>query len=127
MHEPVSLLPADSRWRILFGPSEVVILSNRRISLIARLLSLALLIGQLGAEAHAYSHLLDDTDGLPSTTQNCRACLSGAPLLSAVGSSPTAFVVARSETETFLPLEPALVAQGPAHRAFQSRAPPALL
>lgn len=104
-----------------------MVLSSRRLSLIARLLSLALLLGQLGAEAHAYSHLLDETDGLPSTTQNCRACLSGAPLLSAVGSSPTTFIVARCEAEAFVPLDPIVVARGPAHRAFQSRAPPALL
>jgi len=109
------------------GLPEVVVLSSRRLSLIARLLSLALLVGQLGAQAHAYSHVSDESDGLPSTTQSCRACLSGAPLLAAVGSAPTAFIVARCETEAFLPVEPALVAQGPAHRAFQSRAPPALL
>jgi hypothetical protein len=127
MHEPVEWLPADTRWRILFGHPEVVVLSSRRLSLIARLLSLALLVGQLGAETHAYTHLLDDTDGLPSTAQNCRACLSGAPLLSAVGSSPTAFIVARFEAEAFLPPSPVIVAQSPAHRAFQSRAPPALL
>ena len=127
MHEPIAFLPADSRWRILFVLSEVVVLSSRRVSLIARLLSLALLIGQLGAETHAYTHLLDDTDGLPSTTQNCRACLSSAPLQSAVGSSPTSFIVARCEAEAFVPLDAIVVAQGPAHRAFQSRAPPALL
>ena len=127
MHEPAAFLPADSRWRILFGQPEVFVLSSRRLSLIARLLSLALLLGQLGAEAHAYSHLSDDTDSLPSTAQNCRACLSGAPLHSAVGSSPTSFIVARSEAEAFVPLDSIVVVQGPAHRAFQSRAPPALL
>ncbi len=104
-----------------------MVLSRRRLSLIARLLSLALLIGQLGAETHAYTHLLDDTDGLPSTAQNCRACLSGAPLLSAVGSSPASFIVARCEAEAYRPLDSVVVAQGPARRAFQSRAPPALL
>lgn len=121
------MLPAESRWQILFGLPEVVVLSSRRLSLFARLLSLALLVGQLGAEAHAYSHLLDDTDGLPSTAQNCRACLSNAPLTNAVGSSPAPFIVARSEPETFLSLDPVIVAQGPAYRAFQPRAPPALL
>lgn len=104
-----------------------MVLSNRRLSLIARLLALALLAGQLGAEAHAYSHLSDDTDGLPSTTQNCRACLSGAPLQTAVGSSPTAVIVARCEDEAFFPLDAITVSRGPSHRAFQSRAPPALL
>lgn len=121
------MLPADSRWQILSGLPEVVVLSSRRLSVIARLLSLALLVGQLGAEAHAYSHLQDDTDGLPSTAQNCRACLSNAPLASAMGSSPSAFIVARSKSGTFLPLDSVIVAQGPAHRAFQSRAPPELL
>lgn len=104
-----------------------MVLSSRRLSLIARLLSLALLLGQLGAEAHAYSHLLDDTDGLPSTTQNCRACLSNAPLLSAVGSSPFAFVVARLEGEAWYPSGSIADPQCPTHRAFNSRAPPALL
>ena len=106
---------------------EGMVLSSRRLNLLARLLSLALLLGQLGAEAHAYSHLLNDADGLPSTTQNCRACLSNAPLLSAVGSSPAAFVVARLEGEAFVPSDPVHAAQGPALRAFQSRAPPAIL
>lgn len=106
---------------------EVLVLSSRRLSLIARLLSLALLLGQLGAETHAYSHLLDDTDGLPSTTQNCRACLSSAPLQSAVGSAPVAFTVARLEGGDPLPAESVPVFQSPTHRAFQSRAPPALL
>jgi len=127
MHEPVALLPTASRWRILLGLPEVVVLSSRRLNLIARLLSLALLVGQLGAEAHAYSHLSDDTDSLPNTTQNCRACLSGAPLQSVVGSSPPTLILARCEAETFLPQVAVDVPRSPAHRAFQSRAPPALL
>jgi hypothetical protein len=95
--------------------------------LIARLLSLALLFGQLGAEAHAYSHLSDDAKGLPDTAQSCRACLSFAPLASAVGSSASAFIVHQCAAETLVPFDEILVPIGPSHRAFQSRAPPAFL
>ncbi len=84
-------------------------------------------MGQFAAQAHAYSHISDNPDGLPGTAQGCRACLSFAPLESAVGGSPAAIIVARCEAEAFLPSEPILVAQGSSHRAFQSRAPPALL
>ena len=119
-------LPALSHWRILFRQPEAAILSRRRIRLIARLLSLALLFGQLGAEAHAYSHLSDDSKGLPDTAQSCRACLSFAPLASAVGGSPSAFVVHQCATDSFVPLDEVLVPDSPSHRAFQSRAPPVL-
>ncbi len=84
-------------------------------------------MGQFAAQAHAYSHLSDNPDSLPGTAQGCRACLSFAPLESAVGGSPSVFIVARCEAEAFVPPESTLIAQGPAHRAFQSRAPPALL
>ena len=95
--------------------------------MIARLLSLALLFGQLGAEAHVYSHLSDASKGLPETAQSCRACLSFAPLQSAVGGSATAFVVHQCAAETFVPLGEIQVPASPARRAFQSRAPPVLL
>jgi hypothetical protein len=104
-----------------------LVLSSRHIRLIARLLSLALLVGQLGAEAHAYSHLSDDSKGLPDTAQSCRACLSFAPLASAVGSSASAFIVDHCAAEPFVPLDENLIPTGPSYRAFQPRAPPALL
>jgi hypothetical protein len=95
--------------------------------LIASLLSLALLIGQLGAEAHAYSHLSDDSKGLPGTSQSCRACLSFAPVQAAVGGSPTVLVMAPCVAESFAPLDEILVPNSTSRRAFQSRAPPILL
>lgn len=104
-----------------------MVLSSPRIRSIARLLSLALLFGQLGAQAHAFSHLSDGSKGLPDTTQSCRACLSFAPLHSAVGGSTCAFVVDQCAAETFIPLDAILVPSSPSHRAFQSRAPPVLL
>lgn len=104
-----------------------MILPTRRFRLIARVLSLALLFGQLGAEAHAYSHLSDDSKGLPGTSQSCRACLSFAPVQAAVGGSPAVLAVAPCAVELFTPLDEILVPDGPSHRAFQSRAPPVLL
>jgi hypothetical protein len=94
---------------------------------IASVLSLALLIGQLGAEAHAYSHLSDDSKGLPGTSQSCRACLSFAPVQAAVGGSSAAFVVAPCAGELYVLPEEILVPNSPSRRAFQSRAPPVLL
>lgn len=120
-------LPAESPWRILLRQPEAVVLSSRRIHLIARLLSLALVLGQLGAEAHAYSHLSDASKGLPDTAQSCRACLSFAPLHSAVGGSLSEFVVDQCSADTFVPLDEILIPHSPSRRAFQSRAPPALL
>jgi hypothetical protein len=94
--------------------------------LIARLLSLALLFGQWGAEAHAYSHLSDASKGLPDTAQSCRACLSFAPLHSAVGTSACAFSVHQCATDDFVSLDEIQVPNSPSLRAYQSRAPPAL-
>ena len=94
---------------------------------IARILAVALLIGQMGAAAHALSHQADDPQGIPDTTQGCRTCHSFAPLLCAVGGSQTAALVIPHATDGF-----ALVAGTPAtlnshHPAFRSRAPPVLL
>ena len=67
------------RVRVLFR-------SHRR--LIVHLLSLVLLLAQLGMQAHAYSHLKSDPDSLPgTTTQLCGQCASSAPLLSMASGS----------------------------------------
>ncbi|MGH8249783.1 MAG: hypothetical protein ACREVI_03635 [Steroidobacteraceae bacterium] len=120
-------MPVAPPWRILVRQPEAAILSRRRISLIARLLSLALLFGQLGAEAHAYSHLSGDSQGLPETTQLCRACLSFAPLQGVVGGSATVSISHACMAETFVRLDASPVPRSPAHPAFRSRAPPILL
>jgi hypothetical protein len=104
-----------------------LVLSRRHFRLIARALSLALLIGQMGAAAHAYSHVADDSQGLPDTTQSCRTCHSFAPLLSAVGGSQSVLMVAPCAVEAFVPVNTTLVPDSPHHPAFRSRAPPALL
>lgn len=109
------------------GLPEIRVLIRRRLKLIARVLSLALLVGQFGAEAHAYSHLADDSKGLPGASQSCRACLSFAPVQAAVGGSPAVLVMAPCVAESFAPLDEILVPDSPSRRAFQSRAPPVLL
>ena len=99
-----------------------------RRSLLVHLLSLALLLAQLGMQAHAYSHLKSDPDGVPgTTTQLCGQCASSAPLLSMASGSlcirvpyePQTIGVAPASVDTaLLPLP---------HPAFRSRAPPHLL
>ena len=61
--------------RILARGGRSLFRTRRR--LFVHLLSLALLIAQLGMAAHAYSHLKADSDGLPTQTQQiCGQCLS---------------------------------------------------
>jgi len=121
-------LPATYHYRILTpGQPEAQALSTRRFRLIARVLSLALLVGQMGAMAHAYSHVADDSQGLPETTQGCRTCHSAAPLLSAIGGSQSLLLVAPSAAAVFVTASAALVPVGPQHPAFRSRAPPILV
>ena len=86
-----------------------------------------MLIGQLGATTHAYSHVADDPQGLPETTQGCRTCHSFAPLLGAVGGSLSVLLVAPGTVDIFVSASSALVPDNPHHPAFRSRAPPILL
>jgi hypothetical protein len=86
-----------------------------------------LLIGQMGAAAHAYSHLTDDPHGLPDTAQGCRTCHSFAPLLSAVGGSQSTLLVAPCAADDVAAADPGPIARNPRYPAFRSRAPPVLL
>lgn len=88
---------------------------------------MALLIGQMGAAAHAYSHLADDQQGLPDTTQGCRTCHSFAPLLGAVGGSQAVLTVNPCAAGIFIAIDETTATRNPHHPAFRSRAPPALL
>ncbi|MGE0580569.1 MAG: hypothetical protein AB7P31_00335 [Steroidobacteraceae bacterium] len=91
-----------------------------------RALSLALLLAQLGAEAHAYTHAGEDTHGVP-TTQLCGACLSIAPLQGAVGPTPLILPTDLREAEFAVPANSVALPYHPPAPAFRSRAPPALL
>ena len=98
--------------------------ATRRSRLIARALAVALLIGQMGAAAHAFAHQVDELQGIPDTTQGCRTCHSFAPLLSAAGGSQAAALVVPYTTDTVAPAAGAPGILNPHHPAFRSRAPP---
>ena len=95
--------------------------------MLARLLSIALLLAQFGAEAHAFSHLRTDPHGAPNTTQTCATCLSFAPVTSGVGAA-TSLTVAVPCLQGLAPVISAapLVSQSP-RSSYRSRAPPAFL
>jgi hypothetical protein len=93
---------------------------------IARVLALALLLAQLGAEAHAYKHVANDTHGAPMA-QLCGACLSIAPLLGAVGASPLILPAFQPAAECAVPADSVALPYRPPAPAFRSRAPPVLL
>ena len=101
--------------------------SNRR-RLIVHLLSLALLIAQLGMEAHAYSHLKSDRETLPgtTTTQLCGQCASSAPLLSMASSSACIRVPFEPQAAGIAPASIDTDVRPLPHPAFRSRAPPRL-
>jgi len=94
------------------------------------LLALLLLIGQIAAQAHVYSHLdakAPRSDFTGAASQLCSECLSSAPLLSAAGAPASPFVarVATVATQIAAPLVAHFeIAR---HYAFRSRAPPELL
>lgn len=103
-------------------------LFTRHRRLIARLLSLALLAAQLGAAAHAYTHLNGRESGsAPGPTQLCGTCALFAPLQAgACGSAqlaPDLAPLAGPELPDFS--VPVLYCTP--HPAFRSRAPPSLL
>jgi|GEM_PF-1387726 hypothetical protein len=110
------------------GPEGCLLRSRRR--LIVHLLSLALLLAQLGMQAHAYSHLKSDPDGdgLPgTTTQLCGQCASSAPLLSMASGSLCIRVPHVSQVDGIAPTSVDSTVPRLPHPAFRSRAPPHLL
>jgi hypothetical protein len=92
------------------------------------LLSLVLLVAQLGMQAHAYSHLKSDPDGLPGTaTQLCGQCTSSAPLLTMASGSLCIRVPHLAQTQGTAPASIDVSVHRLPHPAFRSRAPPHLL
>jgi hypothetical protein len=116
-------LSIASAQQILSGAEAGTLTRNRR-RLIVQVLSLVLLIAQLGMEAHAYSHLKPDQHGVPSTLQICGQCVSFAPLLGIVGGPQHVRFVHPPERDYILPADTASVASRLTCPAFRSRAPP---
>ena len=103
---------------------EVPTLSRHRQRLIARLLALALLVAQFGAEAHAYSHLAKDPDGSPTSSQYCTKCLSYAPVTIAAGGMLPAILIDQPIAEPALPVATFSIPNLSPRPSYQSRAPP---
>jgi hypothetical protein len=102
-------------------------LDRARFRLFARLLAVALLVAQFGAEIHLYSHALADPSERLGAARSCGTCLASSQLQHAVA-PPSAEIPARSIAWATLVPEATLPA---VHRApfwaFRSRAPPALV
>jgi hypothetical protein len=97
-----------------------------RIALIA---ALALIFAQLGAMAHAYSHVLETTSSASQSKLGihdfCKDCLNFAPLLSAAG-APAALPFAVPQPCSIAPqAQIACLVEHKFRLAFRSRAPPA--
>jgi hypothetical protein len=80
-------------------------------------------------QAHAYSHLKSDPDGLPgtTTTQVCGQCASSAPLLSMASGSICIRVAHQPSADGIAPACIGSTVHRLPHPAFRSRAPPHLL
>jgi hypothetical protein len=98
-----------------------------RAGLLVRVLCLALLVAQIGAQAHAYSHLAPDQLGVPSALQSCGQCLSFAPLHTIMGGSSTVWIQPLADIAQCLPTIELPVPYRRACPAFRSRAPPHFL
>lgn len=103
--------------------------ARRRISAFGAL-ALALLIAQVGALAHGYTHLRGRTDpvGVGTTVgQICAECLSFTPLLAAVGAPEAATVFHPRRVAEALRIGIAFSLERRPSCAFRARAPPSLV
>lgn len=85
------------------------------------------LFAQLGAQAHAYSHLAKSPDPIQRNAHSSAACVecsAFAPLLTAVGSAAFPVVVAVVEPPTITASLAVGVHSASACTAYRSRAPP---
>lgn len=119
-------MPTEPGWGILVHRPEALTLSRHRQRLIARLLALALLFAQFGAQAHAYSHLAKNQD-VPGSLRSCATCLSFAPVAMAVGGSPQVVAIEACVSVPALPVVTISIPDSSPFPAFQPRAPPQLL
>ena len=101
-------------------------LTRKRILKAGRWFALALLVAQLGAEVHLYSHALTDPSDDLGAARSCRTCLASSQLQNAVGIAPPAMPVRSIAWVTTVPEASAPETRSEPFRAFRSRAPPAL-
>jgi hypothetical protein len=100
----------------------------RRHSGLSLILAIVVLVAQLGAQAHAYSHLARSPDPIQRSahTTPCVECSAFAPLLSAVSGASFPVVIAAAEPPTIAVSIAAGVHSAAPSIAYRSRAPPAL-
>jgi hypothetical protein len=95
--------------------------------LIGRLLALAFLVAQFGAEVHLYSHPLADPADLLGAARSCGTCLASSQLQNAVGAPAPELPGLSIGWAAFVPEFKSPVFHQAPFRAFRSRAPPALV
>jgi hypothetical protein len=102
-------------------------LDRARFRLFGRLLAVALLVAQFGAEIHLYSHALGDPPERLGAAKSCGVCLASSQLQHAVA-PPSAEISAHAIAwATLVPEAYAPAVHGAPSPAFRSRAPPALV
>ena len=104
----------------------VLRLTRTRIVKAGRWFGLALLVAQLGAEVHLYSHTLTDPSEDLGAARSCRTCLASSQLQNAVGTAPPAMPVRSIAWVAIVPEASAPESRSEPFRAFRARAPPAL-
>jgi hypothetical protein len=114
------------RWRILWQRSEDLILRGNRFRLIGRVLALALLVAQFGAEIHVYSHSLTDPSDRFGTARSCGTCLASSQLQNAVAPPSVSLPSLSTSWVTIVPGASVSTYRSEPFRAFRSRAPPVL-
>ena len=85
-----------------------------------------MLVAQLGAQAHAYSHLIPAPDAAAHHLHPppCVECSSFAPLLTLAGGSGTPFVLALNDPATVYARPAPAARRAALCKAYRSRAPP---
>jgi hypothetical protein len=100
-----------------------------RAKVLCTLQALILVIAQLGAQAHAYSHLTvsRDANGEPQRIHalTCSECVAFAPLLATAGGSAVPLLHSPARESSVVAFEPQLQPRASTHTAYRSRAPPA--
>ncbi|HKC15245.1 MAG TPA: hypothetical protein VKC11_00940 [Steroidobacteraceae bacterium] len=100
-----------------------------RRPVLCTLQALILVIVQLGAQAHAYSHLTAsrDANGEPQRIHAlaCSECVAFAPLLATAGGSSVPLLHLPARTSTLMAIDAQPQPLPATHTAYRSRAPPA--
>ncbi len=102
-------------------------MTGNRYRLLGRVLALALLVAQFGAEIHVYSHPLTDPVERLGAARSCGYCLASSQLQIAVGAPASTMPVRALAWVTIVPEPLVSVFYQAPFRAFRARAPPVLV